>query len=55
MSNIDIMKKGLHAWETADEATLSQFVADDFQLSGPVPAWRPIAAAIITISGGAER
>lgn len=43
MSNIDIMKKGLHAWETADEAILSPLVADDFQLSGPVP--QPVGKA----------
>ena len=37
MNNIDIVKTGLKAWEMNDEATLSQLVADDFQLSGPVP------------------
>lgn len=37
MSNIDIVKKGLKAWEENDEATLSPLVADDFQMRGPVP------------------
>jgi predicted ester cyclase len=37
MSNTEIVKNGLHAWETDDEATLSPLVAEDFQLSGPVP------------------
>lgn len=37
MSNVELMKKGLQAWENADEATMSSLVADDFQLSGPVP------------------
>jgi predicted ester cyclase len=37
MSNLEIVKKGLRAWETADEATLSPLVDDSFQLSGPVP------------------
>lgn len=37
MNNLEIVKKGLHAWENADEATLSPLVGDDFQLSGPVP------------------
>ena len=37
MSNIDILKKGLKAWEEDDEATLSSLVTDDFQMRGPVP------------------
>lgn len=37
MSNVDIVKKGLHAWEKNDEATLSPLVAGTFQLSGPLP------------------
>ncbi|HET8842854.1 MAG TPA: ester cyclase [Ktedonobacteraceae bacterium] len=37
MNNMDIIKTGLKAWEMNDEATLSPLVANDFQLSGPVP------------------
>jgi predicted ester cyclase len=37
MSNIDLVKKGLKAWENADEETSSSLIADDFQMSGPVP------------------
>lgn len=37
MSNIDIVKAGLKAWESHDEQTLASLVADDFQLTGPVP------------------
>lgn len=37
MNNVEIVKTGLRAWETNDEATLSPLVAEDFQLSGPVP------------------
>jgi predicted ester cyclase len=37
MSNIDIVKAGMKAWEANDEQTLGSFLADDFVLSGPVP------------------
>ena len=37
MSNVDIVKKGMKAWESVDEATLSTLIADDFQMTGPVP------------------
>lgn len=37
MSNTDIVKAGLKAWESNDEQTISALVADDFKLSGPVP------------------
>jgi predicted ester cyclase len=37
MSNTDIVKAGLKAWEAADAQTLASLVADDFVLSGPVP------------------
>lgn len=37
MSNADIVKKGLKAWEWDDAATLDALVADDFSLTGPVP------------------
>lgn len=37
MSNTDIARAGLSAWEAGDAATLSSLVADDFVLSGPVP------------------
>ena len=37
MSNADIVKKGMQAWEQADEATLSSLVAEDFVLTGPTP------------------
>src|SRR5882757_6416374 len=37
MSNTDIVKAGLTAWEKDDTATLSALVEDDFSLTGPVP------------------
>jgi predicted ester cyclase len=37
MSNTDIVKTGLRAWESNDAQTLTALVADDFVLSGPVP------------------
>jgi predicted ester cyclase len=37
MSNTDIVKTGLKAWENNDAQTLAPLVADDFVLSGPVP------------------
>jgi len=37
MSNTDIVKAGLKAWESNDEQTVTALVADDFKLSGPVP------------------
>src|SRR3954454_20334205 len=37
MSNTDIVKAGLKAWEANDEQTLTALVADDFKLTGPVP------------------
>ncbi len=37
MSNTDIVKAGLKAWESNDEQTITALVADDFKLSGPVP------------------
>ena len=37
MNNTDIVKAGLKAWESNDVHTLSELVADDFSLSGPVP------------------
>src|SRR5689334_1551864 len=37
MSNTDLVKSGMAAWERADEATLAPMVADDFVLTGPVP------------------
>jgi predicted ester cyclase len=37
MSNTDIVKAGLKAWEAADAQTLASLVADDFVVSGPVP------------------
>ena len=37
MSNTDIVKTGLKAWESNDAQTLTPLVADDFVLSGPVP------------------
>jgi predicted ester cyclase len=37
MSNIDIVKTGLSAWEAGDAETLVPLVADDFVLTGPVP------------------
>jgi predicted ester cyclase len=37
MSNTDIVKTSLEAWEACDADTLSPLVADDFVLSGPVP------------------
>ena len=37
MSNADIVKKGMNAWEQGDEATLAPLVADDFVLTGPTP------------------
>lgn len=37
MSNTDIVKSGLRAWEEADGQTLNSLVAEDFVLSGPTP------------------
>lgn len=37
MSNADLVKTGMKAWEANDEQTLSPLLADDFVLSGPVP------------------
>lgn len=37
MSNVDIVKKGMQAWEQADESTLSPLVSDSFVLTGPTP------------------
>ena len=37
MSNTDIVKAGLKAWESNDEQALVPLVADDFKLTGPVP------------------
>jgi len=37
MSNTDIVKAGLKAWESNDEQTLALLVAEDFKLTGPVP------------------
>jgi predicted ester cyclase len=37
MSNTDIVKTGLKAWESNDAQTLAPLVADDFIFSGPVP------------------
>ena len=37
MSNTDVVKTGMEAWEANDEQTLSALLADDFVLSGPVP------------------
>ncbi len=37
MSNVDLVKRGMRAWEAGDEQTLSALVADDFIMSGPVP------------------
>jgi predicted ester cyclase len=37
MSNTDIVKAGLKAWESNDEQALASLIADDFQLTGPVP------------------
>ena len=36
MSNVDIVKTGLKAWESNDAQTLTALVADDFVLTGPV-------------------
>ncbi len=43
MSNIEIVKKVLQAWENDDEATVSSLTADDFEMSGPLP--EPIGKA----------
>ncbi|HEX3640378.1 MAG TPA: ester cyclase [Ktedonobacteraceae bacterium] len=37
MSNTDIVKAGLKAWESNDEQTITALVAGDFKLTGPVP------------------
>lgn len=37
MSNTDIVKTGLRAWEQDEEQTLASLVAHDFVLSGPTP------------------
>jgi steroid delta-isomerase-like uncharacterized protein len=37
MSNTDIVKTGLKAWESGDTQTLVSLVADDFVLTGPTP------------------
>ena len=37
MSNTDIVKAGLKAWESDDAQTMTTLLADDFNLSGPVP------------------
>lgn len=37
MSNLDLARKGLRAWEANDVATVTSLIADDFTLSGAVP------------------
>jgi len=37
MSNLDLARKGLHAFESGDAATLSSLVADDFTFVGITP------------------
>jgi predicted ester cyclase len=37
MDNTEIVKTGMKAWESNDVQTLSDLVADDFVLTGPVP------------------
>jgi predicted ester cyclase len=37
MTNLEILKTGMKAWEANDEQTLSSLVADDFVMTGPTP------------------
>ncbi|MGZ3617806.1 MAG: ester cyclase [Ktedonobacteraceae bacterium] len=37
MSNTEIVKTGLQAWESNDIQTMTELVADDFVLRGPTP------------------
>ncbi len=37
MSNTEIVKAGMKAWESNDVQTMTELVADDFVLSGPTP------------------
>ena len=37
MSNTEIVKAGMKAWESNDIQTMTELVADDFVLSGPTP------------------
>jgi ketosteroid isomerase-like protein len=37
MSNTEIVKTGMKAWESSDVQTMTELVADDFVLSGPTP------------------
>jgi hypothetical protein len=37
MSNTEIVKTGMKAWESNDVQTFTELVADDFVLSGPTP------------------
>ena len=37
MSNTEIVKTGMKAWESNDVQTMTELVADDFVLSGPTP------------------
>lgn len=37
MSNVELLKSGLSAWEANDEAAMAALVADDFLMTGPTP------------------
>ena len=37
MNNTELVKTGMMAWESNDVQTLTELVADDFELSGPTP------------------
>ena len=37
MSNLELLQKGMKAWENNDADTLAPIVADDFVMTGPTP------------------